>query len=84
MIERAAAASDGLSGREIRTVLRTAFPRAFVENPLEPIVLWMHLETAIADVRTANRNVGKQHNRSSSASSNASIDAGRQLLGVAD
>lgn len=80
VIERAAAASDGLSGREIRTVLRTAFPRALVENPLEPIVQWGHLETAISDVRTANRNVGKQH----SSSSNISIDAGRQLLGLAN
>jgi AAA+ superfamily predicted ATPase len=82
MIERAAAASDGLSGREIRTVLRTAFPRALVENPLVPKVLWAHLDSAIADVRTANRNVGKHHHDQSS--SHASVDAGRRLLGVGD
>ncbi|MEQ1602788.1 MAG: AAA family ATPase [Methylophilaceae bacterium] len=83
IIERAAAASDGLSGREIRTVLRTAFPRALVENPEQPKVLWVHFETAIADVRTANRNVGKhQHDRP--ASSNANVEAGRRLLGVGD
>jgi AAA+ superfamily predicted ATPase len=85
IIERAAAASDGLSGREIRTALRTAFPRALVENPQYPKVLWVHLESAIADVKTANRNVGKQHtDRSTAASNSASIEAGRRLLGVAD
>lgn len=60
ILERAAAASDGLSGREIRTVLRTAFPRALVENAQTPKVLWTHLESAIGDVRTANQNVGKK------------------------
>lgn len=80
IIERSAAASEGLSGREIRTVLRTAFPRALVENPENPKVLWIHLESAIADVRTANRNVGKQqHDRAA-----ASVETGRRLLGVAD
>ena len=38
IVERCAAASDGLSGREIRTVLRTAFPRALVECPAQPVV----------------------------------------------
>lgn len=81
IIERAAAASEGLSGREIRTVLRTAFPRALVDNPQAPQVLWRHLESAIADVHAANRNVGKH--RHDGASSSASIEAGRRLLGVA-
>ncbi len=82
IIERCATASDGLSGREIRTVLRTAFPRAFIENMQEPKVLWSHLEGAITDVRTANRNVGKNQHDRATASSNASVEAGRQLLGV--
>lgn len=82
ILERAAAASDGLSGREIRTVLRTAFPRALVENAQEPKVLWTHLESAIGDVRTANQNVGKRH--PDRASSQESVEAGRRLLGVAD
>ena len=84
IIERGAAASDGLSGREIRTVWRTAFPRALVENPQEPKVLWVHLESAIADVRTANRNVGKHQHDRATASSNAGVEAGRRLLGVGD
>jgi AAA+ superfamily predicted ATPase len=82
IIERSAAASDGLSGREIRTVLRTAFPRALVENPQNPKVHWAHLESAIADVRTANRNVGKHQHDRATASSKASVEASRQLLGV--
>lgn len=84
IIERGAVDSDGLSGREIRTVLRTAFPRAFVEDPQLPKVLWAHLEDAIANVRTANRNVGKHKADRAIASSNASVDAGRRLLGVGD
>lgn len=82
ILARAAAASDGLSGREIRTVLRTAFPRALVENVQAPKVLWIHLESAIGDVRTANQNVGKRHPER--ASSNESVEAGRRLLGVAN
>jgi AAA+ superfamily predicted ATPase len=80
LIARCAAASDGLSGREIRTVLRTAFPRALIANPDRPVVRWEHLETAIADVIAANRNVGRQQTKPSSASA----DAGRRLLGLAD
>lgn len=82
MIERCAGGSDGLSGREIRTVLRTAFPRAIVDYPTDPRVQWMHFETAIADVRAANRNVGSR--RHEQASNSTSIDAGRRLLGFSD
>ena len=84
IIDRGAAASDGLSGREIRTVLRTAFPRALVENPQEPRVLWVHLESAIADVRAANRNVGSRRHEAASNSNSANVDAGRRILGISD
>ena len=84
IIDRSAAASDGLSGREIRTVLRTAFPRALVENPQEPRVLWVHLESAIADVRAANRNVGSRRHEAASNSNSANVDAGRRMLGISD
>lgn len=80
LIERCAAASEGLSGREIRTVLRTAFPRALIANPHQPVVRWEHLETAIADVIAANRNVGRQRITPSSASA----DTGRRLLGLTE
>lgn len=84
IIERAAEASEGLSGREIRTVLRTAFPRALVDNSKDPKVLWIHLESAIMDVRIANRNVGKQNHQDKIIGHSTSVDAGRRLLGVSD
>jgi SpoVK/Ycf46/Vps4 family AAA+-type ATPase len=80
LIARCAAASEGLSGREIRTVLRTAFPRALIADPQQPRVRWEHLETAIADVIAANRNVGRQQAKPNSTSA----DTGRRLLGLAD
>lgn len=78
IIDRCAVASEGLSGREIRTVLRTAFPRAIVESPTEPCVQWKHFETAIADVHAANQNVGK---RRPEADNSTSSEAGRRMLG---
>ncbi|MBB1426402.1 ATP-binding protein [Shewanella sp. SG44-2] len=86
IIERCAAASEGLSGREIRTVLRTAFPRALVECDSEPKVKWQHFESAIQDVCSANRNVGKSRKKAATqATSNvASTDVGRRLLGLTE
>ena len=80
MIERGAGASEGFSGREIRTVMRTAFPRALVANRLEPIVAWADFEGAIADVRAANSNVGKRRHESSCSDSGS--EAARKLLGL--
>lgn len=82
LIDRCATASEGLSGREIRTVLRTAFPRAIQDNEQEPRVQWVHLESAIADVRTARSNVGKHHHAEDGKS--ASAEAGRRMLGFKD
>jgi AAA+ superfamily predicted ATPase len=81
LIARCAEASSGLSGREIRTVLRTAFPRALIANPDRPVVRWEHIETAIADVIAANRNVGRRQIKQNSS---ASADTGRRLLGLAN
>ena len=82
LVARCAEASDGLSGREIRTVVRTAFPRAIVDAPAAPVVRWEHLESSIGDIRAANRNVGKT--RRELASNDVGVDAGRRLLGVSD
>lgn len=82
LIDRCAVASEGLSGREIRTVLRTAFPRAILECPTAPRVQWSHFETAIAEVHAANRNVGKQRQASAGVASGS--EAGRRLLGFSD
>lgn len=80
LVAHCAATSEGLSGREIRTVLRTAFPRALLASPDNPLVHREHIETAIADVISANRNVGRQQAQNGSSSA----DAGRRLLGFPD
>lgn len=80
LIAHCAEASDGLSGREIRTVLRTAFPRALLASPERPLVRREHIGTAIADVIAANRNVGRQQAKTGAAGA----DAGRRLLGFSD
>lgn len=83
IIERCAVESDGLSGREIRTVLRTAFPRALVAcaaNQSSPIVRWEHLESAISDMRSANKNVGKKI--PSTVVESRRIDSTRKMLGI--
>lgn len=79
IIERCAEASDGLSGREIRTVLRTAFPRAMIESSQQPSVKWVHLESAIIDVRSSKNNVGSGKNHVSH-----DVDIGRKMLGIND
>ncbi|GIU46485.1 ATP-binding protein [Shewanella algidipiscicola] len=84
IIERCAVASDGLSGREIRTVLRTAFPRALVECDKDPRVKWHHFETAIEDVCSANRNVGKSRKDviTKAANNVTNTEVSRRLLGI--
>lgn len=81
LVERCAQASEGLSGREIRTVLRTAFPRAIVGAVGEPCVRWEHIETAIADVRAANCDVGRRQQQAAGEPGGAEV--GRRLLGLA-
>ena len=81
LIDRCAAESEGFSGREIRTVLRTAFPRALVESSEQPMVRWEHIATAINDVRIANNNIGSR--RQEVATHVASVDHARQMLGLA-
>ncbi len=74
--------SEGFSGREIRTVLRSAFPRALMESSDKCVVKWNHIKSAIDDVRMAKKNVGK---RVSDLSSSAhSVESARQLLGFSE
>ncbi len=80
IIERGAAASEGLSGREIRTVMRTALPRAVVANPESPCVRWVDFESAITDVKTANENIGKRRREYQGVDS--SIEISQRMLGV--
>lgn len=80
VIERGAAATEGFSGREIRNVMRTALPLGAVCSP--PRVAWGHFESAIAQIRAANQNVGKPRQGANIA--NAGIEAGRSLMGLSD
>ena len=82
LINLCALESEGFSGREIRTVLRTAFPRALLDSTDECKVKWNHIKSAIDDVRMATKNVGK---RISDVSSRAqSVEPARQLLGISE
>jgi AAA+ superfamily predicted ATPase len=83
LIERCAEASDGLSGREIRTVLRLAFPRALLEDDQNPKVRWTHIESAILSVKEANQNVGaNSHNRPTGAARLQDHASAQRLLGI--
>mgnify|MGYP003583917072 FL=1 len=81
LIEQASNASNGLSGREIRTALRTALPRAVMEQSDEPKLAWSHLDSAITDIKYAKTNVGGG-NATPSASSARSAKAALSLLGI--
>jgi len=81
LVERAACASEGLSGRELRTVMRTALPRALVANPDEARVCWEDFESAISDVKNSNANVGKKRR---DPASDAGVEAGRSALGLSN
>lgn len=82
IVDRGAAATDGLSGREIRTVLRTALPRAIVANPDKPVARWADFESAITDVHAANENIGKR--RREPRSSDSGIEISQRMLGVSE
>lgn len=81
VIENCANCSDGLSGREIRNALRIAFPRALNDDKINKSIKFSHIESAVEDIKKANKNVGtnKKHY---SEEKNAEIS--RRLLGVSD
>lgn len=79
LIDRCAGASDGLSGREIRTALRIALPRALRESPLAPKVHWDHINSALWDIRTAKKNVGHSEHMIDRTND---VEAARKLLKV--
>lgn len=84
LIERCVEESHGLSGREIRNVLRTTFPKALVAGDIEPRVLWEHLSASIHDVHVAKLNVGKHQHHETRHSSEESLKAGVKILGLAN
>ncbi|WP_454719498.1 MULTISPECIES: ATP-binding protein [Cupriavidus] len=83
LLARCAALSDGFSGREIRTCMRLALPKALHEAEQRghpPGLALAHLEAAIGEVRKASHEVASspEHGRAPAADSATA----RRLLGV--
>jgi AAA+ superfamily predicted ATPase len=81
IVKRCSECSEGLSGREMRNALRIAFPRALTADEDHTGIKWSHIESAIDDIRIANKNVGLIKNQQASV---RDAETSRRLLGVAD
>lgn len=79
LIEKSAELSVGLSGREIRTVLRTALPKALANGVEGATLKWEHLSSAIEAINKSKKDVGASVPASSSSSN---ITLSQKLLGV--
>jgi len=83
LLEQASEASRGLSGRDIRTCLRLALPKALLEADSQPALArlsWQNLHQAITDVQSSQQQVGRPP--SHSAATQGTVQAARDLLGV--
>jgi AAA+ superfamily predicted ATPase len=81
LIRNCADASEGFSGREIRTCMRLALPKALLSaepDARSARLGWQHIESAIADLRRAHREVGGSGHIA--ITSEASL--ARQMLGT--
>ncbi|WP_409420821.1 ATP-binding protein [Pseudaeromonas sp. ZJS20] len=78
ILTRCAEASEGLSGREIRNALRTAFPKALLNDNPSPKVHWEHLAEAIMQILASRKQVGKKRNDNAQSES---IQPGMKMLG---
>lgn len=80
LLEKCALSSEGFSGREIRTCMRLALPKAVLatENDLAQAKLcWEHVEQAIAEIRLAQQNIS-----SGPEDSLSMIRSGKRMLGL--
>ncbi|PJK08129.1 AAA family ATPase [Lysobacteraceae bacterium NML120232] len=59
IVEKTAELTEGFSGRELRTVMRMALPRAMQMQQDSPVLRWEDIESVILDVQAAKANVGK-------------------------
>jgi AAA+ superfamily predicted ATPase len=76
--------SEGFSGREIRTCMRLALPKAFLEASItqaNPKLKLEHLKTSITQIRIANKEVASSSN-SIRTSSHSELSAATKLLGI--
>lgn len=79
LIEKSAELSVGLSGREIRTVLRTALPKALINGVEGAALKWEHLSAAIQAINKSKKDVGTPV---SSGSLSSNITLSQKMLGV--
>lgn len=80
LVSQSALASDGLSGREIRSCMRLALPKALLASGGDTAsarLAWEHVEAAIGEVKRALQNIGRGSGVLSGDQSTA-----RALLGV--
>jgi AAA+ superfamily predicted ATPase len=81
LVDAASRQSDGLSGRDIRTCMRLALPKALVAartTGAAPRLQIEHIESAIAEVVSARHEVGSATGRSESTS----VLGAKRLLGI--
>lgn len=86
IIEKCAEASEGFSGREIRTCMRIALPKVLVEAEqlsISPLLDFAHLHAAIENVKRAQREVGSNlRDKTSRQRAVENANTARNLLGV--
>lgn len=81
LIDQCAKNTEGFSGREIRTCMRLALPKALIEaetKTQEPFLTVAHIEQAISQIRAANIQVAN----STPTSSARELDIAKSLLSI--
>lgn len=82
LVQRAAKETEGMVGRDVRTCLRLALPKALLEQDRTgsaAILRWEHILESIAQVRQAHSEVGQEVNVRRGAES---LHTARNLLGL--
>ncbi|MNF01098.1 hypothetical protein D3C80_2000380 [compost metagenome] len=77
LLSSVAQSSQGLSGREIRTCMRLALPKA-VRVPTTPALALAHLKDAIDQVANAMAHIQSNNNKHNTPT----LEVARKLLGV--
>lgn len=80
MLEKLSEISSGLSGREIRTCMRLAMPKALLEaeqKNIPPALSIAHLYSAIEQILATYKSIGSQRNHSSE-----DVATAKNLLGL--
>ena len=78
LAKRTAQNTEGFSGRDLKTVIRIALPRALANGANDARLGWINIQGAIADVRSAKENVGR---KVGAGSRDKVLNAARDALG---